>query len=112
VPLQYTRGFLDHYMLLYKYDRHIRKGHEFPYANKEEYEENADRFLGGPRNSNTLQRYITAPDGTRKIVRFDQVTGEFGFLSADGFIETYYKADPAIHGFATNLDYFNHVCGL
>jgi pyocin large subunit-like protein len=40
------------------------------------------------------------------IVRFNPVTNEFGVARADGVIRTYFKPDPAVHGFPTNLDYF------
>jgi filamentous hemagglutinin len=41
------------------------------------------------------------------IVRYNPATEEFGIVKSDGTIRTYYKPDPANHGFPTNLDYFN-----
>jgi hypothetical protein len=41
------------------------------------------------------------------VVRYDPTTDEFGVVNADGTIRTYYKPDPAVHGYPTNLDYFN-----
>jgi pyocin large subunit-like protein len=40
-------------------------------------------------------------------VRFNPETDEFGALTRDGRIRTYYRPDPKRHGFPTNLDYFN-----
>ena len=34
-------------------------------------------------------------------------TNEFMSMSADGFIRTYFKPNPAIHKYPTNLDYYN-----
>jgi hypothetical protein len=34
-------------------------------------------------------------------------TDEFGLVSPDGVIYSYYKPDPAEHGYDTNLEYFN-----
>jgi len=39
--------------------------------------------------------------------RFNPKTNEFGVVSKNGAIRTYFKSDPAVHGHSTNLDYFN-----
>jgi filamentous hemagglutinin len=41
------------------------------------------------------------------ILRFDPATDAFGAVKPDGTIRTYYKANPAVHGYPTNLDYYN-----
>lgn len=63
----------------------------------------ADGFLTGPRGPNTLQR--KRPNGD--IVRYDQSTDAFGVVSSNGTVRTYYVPDPAVHGYPSNLDYFN-----
>jgi len=40
-------------------------------------------------------------------VRYNPATEEFGVAQGNGTIRTYFKPDPSIHGYATNLDYFN-----
>jgi len=42
--------------------------------------------------------------------RFDPITQEYGSVRADGTIATYFIPDPAIHGFASNLDYYYARC--
>jgi pyocin large subunit-like protein len=38
---------------------------------------------------------------------YDPATNAFGVMDKCGTPRTYYKPDPAKHGHATNLDYFN-----
>ncbi|ASV88650.1 putative large secreted domain protein (plasmid) [Ochrobactrum quorumnocens] len=40
-------------------------------------------------------------------MRYNPVTEEFGVVSSSGDIRTYYRPDPTVHGWPTNLDYFN-----
>ena len=63
----------------------------------------ADAFLNGPRGTGVLQKVRANGD----IVRYDPATQAFGVVKPDGTIRTYYKPDPAVHGYPTNLDYFN-----
>jgi len=67
------------------------------------YEKQASDFLTGPKGPAVLEK--NQADGS--IVRYDPATDEFGILGPDGSIVTYFKPDPAIHGFKTNLEYFN-----
>jgi pyocin large subunit-like protein len=40
-------------------------------------------------------------------VRFDPETDYFGVMTKDGTPKTFFKPDPAQHGYESNLDYFN-----
>lgn len=84
-------------------DHFGRHGTDFGANSATEYEQMADAFLTGPKGPNTLE--IVRPNGD--IVRFDPTTDAFGVVSANGTIRTYYVPDPAVHGYSTNLDYFN-----
>jgi len=83
-------------------DHFARHGADFGANSAAEYESMASDFLTGDLNG---------LEGTRlngELVRFNPATDEFGVLKADGStIKTYFKPDPAVHGYPTNLDYFN-----
>lgn len=85
-------------------DHFTRHGTDFGARSAAEYEAQASRFLNGPRNSRMLETVRTNGD----IVRYDPATEEFGVLRKDGTIRTYYKPDPSVHGYPSNLDYFLH----
>ena len=84
-------------------DHFERHGGDFGARTAAEYEQMADRFLTGPRPEGVLER--VRPNGD--VVRFDPSTDAFGVVSQDGTIRTFYRPDPAVHGRATNLEYFN-----
>jgi RHS repeat-associated protein len=84
-------------------DSHFQDhGSDFGAKTAQEYEQQADRFLNGPRDQWTLQGVRANGD----IVRYNDVTQEFGVVKPDGTIRTYYHPDPAIHEYPSNLDYF------
>lgn len=43
-------------------------------------------------------------------VRFDITTQEFGIVTAQGYIRTYFLPDPSRHGYPSNFDYFLSQC--
>lgn len=43
-------------------------------------------------------------------VRFDVATQEFGIVTRQGYIRTYFIPDPAQHGYGSNFDYFLSQC--
>lgn len=101
--MPYTRGFVSPALL----NRHFHDhGADFAAATPQEYEGLADAFLGGPLTPTALSCARRRGD----IVRYDPTTQEFGVLSSTGVIRTYFKPDPAIHGYATNYDYFLAEC--
>jgi hypothetical protein len=63
-------------------------GGEFGATTEIEYEEIADRFLGGP---GTAMWHYPSPRPQGDLVRYDQVTNIFGVLASDGTIHTYFK---------------------
>lgn len=84
-------------------DHFSRHGADFASPTAADYETAADDFLTGSREPGTLEKL--RPNGD--IVRYNPATGEFGIVNSSGEIRTYFKPDPAVHGYPTNLDYFN-----
>ena len=89
-----TAKLLDHF---------ARHGGDFGAASASDYEQMANDFLNDPRPTGVLDK--TRANGD--TVRFNPATQEFGIVKADGTLRTYYKPDPLIHGFPSNMDYFN-----
>jgi hypothetical protein len=81
-------------------------GSDFGATTESEYEQQAARFLSDQENPSILE--FTRSTGYRAgdIVRFNPETDEFGVITGDGTIRTYYRPDPSLHGKSTNLDYF------
>ncbi|MGN9841530.1 RHS repeat-associated core domain-containing protein [Nonomuraea sp. H19] len=78
-------------------------GREFPHLNNaKEYVEEATGFLTGG-HPGTLTRH--RPNGD--VVRYNPQTDQFGVRNAQGVPRTYFIPDPQVHGYPTNLDYFN-----
>jgi pyocin large subunit-like protein len=84
-------------------DHFLRHGHDFRAKSAADYERLADAFLNGVPTVGVMERMRS--NGDR--VRYDPSTNEFGIAKPDGTIRTYFKPDPAVHGFPTNLDYFH-----
>jgi filamentous hemagglutinin len=84
-------------------DHYARHGADFGATTAPRYEQMADAFLNGPCGTGVLQKVRANGD----VVRYDPATQAFGVVKTDGTIRTYYKPDPAVHGYPTNLDYFN-----
>jgi len=97
-------------------------GADFAVGSKEEYENLADTFLGGPKAPTAEECNRLGGD----VVRYDPMTEEFGVLGTDGVIRTYYKPVPChtlppakrvrpdgrknCHGLRTNREYFKRTC--
>ena len=88
-------------------DHFKNHGDDFGAASEFEYERMAVAFLNAPKDAHILQ-------GTRfgngDIIRFHTVTEAFAVMRSDGIVKTFYKPDPAWHGFSTNLAYFKNEC--
>jgi YD repeat-containing protein len=84
-------------------DHFARHGSDFGATTATDYEQQANNFLNSPAGNGVLQKVRANGD----IVRYNPVTDEFGVAKSNGVIRTYYKPDPAVHGYSTNLDYFN-----
>ena len=83
--------------------RHFRKhGHEFGFTTVDEYVAAATRFLKDPPSGTQTKKQ---KDGD--TVRFRASTGEFAVMNRRGVPRTYFRLDPAIHGFPDNQAYFD-----
>ncbi len=80
-----------------------KHGDEFDgIQNSLQYVRKARGWFDNP-TSTTLSR--TRKNGD--VVRFDPATDYFGVMTKDGTPKTFFRPDPAKHGYPTNLDYFN-----
>jgi hypothetical protein len=77
-------------------------GADFAAQTPEFYEAQGRHFFND-NDPNTLVRHRP----NRDEVRYNPVTDEFGVMAPDNYLRTYYRPDPAIHGYPTNLDYFH-----
>jgi filamentous hemagglutinin len=50
------------------------------------------------------------PDGVIRV--YDPATNTFESFNTNGTTKTFYKPDPAQHGYPTNLDYWNAQKGV
>jgi hypothetical protein len=82
-------------------------GSDFGATTASEYEQQASDFLTNKENRDVLEFKRVRGYRAGDTARFNPETDEFGVISPDGTIRTYYRPDPSVHGFATNLDYFN-----
>jgi filamentous hemagglutinin len=80
----------------------VDHGGDFGSASAAQYEQSADMFLNSPLSATRVERIRQDGD----IIRFDILTNEFAVKSPDGYIRTYYKPNPAIHGQPSNYDYY------
>jgi filamentous hemagglutinin len=94
-------GFKGAMQLLQHFGDH---GSDFNCADKYEYEGLAVAFASKPLTARILE--LARASGNGHVVRFDQDTDEFAVVDRNGYVLTYYNPNPAIHGKATNLDYF------
>ena len=101
--MPFTRGF-DPVLLP---DHFARHGAGVNTTSEAEYVAAADVFLGGPRDPQTTLECIRA---NRDVIRYNQVTQEFGLLSSRRIIRTYFKPSPRRHRYPTNLAYYFAEC--
>src|SRR5215203_5452469 len=101
----YTQGFVDSAEQRRHFNLH---GSELGITDEQEYVNAADNFLGRPPRRGIQQ--CTRPQGsyTGDIVRWNPATGEFGVLTADGLIRTYFKLNLRLYRrrFPTDTHYF------
>jgi pyocin large subunit-like protein len=115
-----TNGFRGERQLNEHFAKHAS---EFAIATIDQYEHQADLFLGGV----LLPHVMECRRGRGDIVRFDPSTDEYGVISNGGIIRTYFKPIPcwtlsttlgvvatkserACHPHANNVDYFKSEC--
>lgn len=89
-------------------DEHFGKHRlEFPKVRTaQEYEELGDKLMKDPTS-------FLLYEGRRPFgghVRLNVLTNEFAATGKDGFLVTYFVANPAIHGEASNVVYWRKWC--
>ena len=107
-----TRGFDTAADLTEHFEKHVTRGNEFAVATEADYLALADKFLGEPLNRATTYecRRVRRDGSLGDKIRYNRITQEYGVLSADNVIRTYFIPDPAIHGHTTNFAYFRSEC--
>ncbi|MFV0460667.1 MAG: hypothetical protein ACK5MT_18065 [Actinomycetales bacterium] len=76
---------------------------DFPHLNNSlEYVAEAQGFLRKPGTGVWTRTRINGD-----VVRYDPGNNKFGVMDLTGAPKTYFRPDPASHGYSTNLDYFN-----
>jgi RHS repeat-associated protein len=98
--IQGTHGFSNSNNLSDHFKKH---GAEFGYTNESEYLKGAQDFIETKGNEGVLSNVRTNGD----TIIYNPNTNEFAVVSKDGTISTYFRPDPTIHGYDTNLDYYN-----
>lgn len=83
-------------------DHSQRHGQDFGAGSAAEYHSQASSFLTGRPSRGTEE--ITRSNGD--VVRYNQRTDEFGVVSSEGAVRTYYKPDPELHKYRNNEEYF------
>lgn len=86
-------------------DHFTKHGARLGIPDESTYLARADNFLGNVKAPTTHEFHRP---WNNDLVRYDPTTDEFGVLDKNGYIKTYYKPDPARHGFQTNGEYFEY----
>ncbi len=89
-------------------DHFARHGADFGAKTPEEYVQAAARLFERAQRG-SLPTKID-PKGVIRV--YDPATNSFGAFNPNGTIRTFCKPDPAVHGYPTNLDYWNAQKGL
>jgi hypothetical protein len=89
-------------------DHFIRHGADFGAQSADDYVQQASRFL----QRSQLDNLPTKVDAKGVIRVYDPKTNTFGSFNPDGTIKTFYKPDPNLHPYPTNLDYWNAQPGV
>lgn len=84
----------------YHFNKHA---HEFGFKTEQEYVAAAVRFTSEP----LLPNVITNIQRDSDVAYYNPKTAEYAVKTKRGFIRTYFKLNPKIHGYATNTEYFN-----
>lgn len=88
-PATLDRHFLDH-------------GADFGAATADEYAAQASEFF----QEGLADGLPTKVDSSGVTRVYDPNTNSFGSFNADGTTKTFFKPDPALHGYPTNWDYW------
>lgn len=83
---------------------HFQKhGKEFGFKTEQDYVATAVKFTTDPVPADVLKNIQKDND----VAYYNPKTAEYAVKSKRGFIRTYFKLNPKIHGYATNTEYFN-----
>lgn len=89
-------------------DHFVRHGTDFNAQTADEYAEMASKFLQESQAARMPTKI--GPDGAVRV--YDPATNTFASFNPNGTTRTFYKPNPAQHGYPTNLDYWNSQKGL
>jgi len=81
-------------------DHFLKHGAEFGFKTEKEYLTAAQNFVSTKGNRGVLSTVRANGD----TVIYNPTTNEFAVVTNSGSIRTFFKPDPAIHGYETNLD--------
>jgi len=102
----FTNGFKDGAALQDHFTRH---GALLGVATEDEYLERADAYCGAPVDPNNQHMHECTRRGGDRI-RYNDLTEEWGVLSQDNVIRTYYILTAALAKYGSGLVYFNLEC--
>lgn len=94
--------FANENKMIKHYEKHVKKLGEFGDITMDEYLKKGADFFNSS-GSNVFERVSSNGD----ILKFNNATSEFIIVTKDGITRTYHRLNPDIHGFKTNLDYWN-----
>jgi filamentous hemagglutinin len=101
----HTKGFRDKNQLHLHHQKHQS---EFGFIDEKNYLNSADAFLGSPKSVDVLE-CIRKSDNS--IMRYNPKTNEFGVITQDSKILTYFKPNLTNKiKYPTSLDYFKEQC--
>jgi len=84
--------------------KHFKKhGRDFGFKTEQEYVAAAVKFTNEPLSPDVLTNIQKDND----IAFYNPRTAEYAVKSRSGYIRTYFRLNPRIHGYASNTDYFN-----
>ena len=88
-------------------DHFQRHGSEFGASSEDEYERMAREYLNTEASISVLDCIRL---GNGDIIKYDIASQAFAVMRKDGIIRTFFKPDPAWHGFPSHLEYFQVEC--
>lgn len=84
--------------------KHFKKhGRDFGFKTEQEYVAAAVKFTTEPLSPEVLVNIQKDND----IAFYNPKTAEYAVKTRNGYIRTYFRLNPRIHGYASNTDYFN-----
>jgi Pretoxin HINT domain len=91
-------------------DHFLRHGADFGASSEQAYVSLADDFYNS-RSQHLVKTQVNKAGQVTTVRVYDPASNTFGSYNSSGAIRTFYKPDPALHGFPTNLDYWLSLQG-